>query len=163
MEVTGTLVWYYCICKREVWLMSHSIVPDQHNDNIELGRAYHEQTYQRKEKEISFGNVRFDVLLETKDCLVIGEEKKTSHFQEASKWQLIYYLNVLKSVGIEASGVLLYPKERRRVEVKLTPEAEQQLSKICEEIHTITDAPVPPAASKCKYCRKCGYEEYCWS
>lgn len=28
MEVTGTLIWYYYICKREVWLMFHQIAPD---------------------------------------------------------------------------------------------------------------------------------------
>lgn len=92
MEVNGTLIWYLNICKREVWLMSHYIVPDQQNENLDLGRFLHEQTYKRNGKEIAFGNIRFDVLLETKDKLVIGETKKTSSFSEASKWQLMYYL-----------------------------------------------------------------------
>jgi CRISPR-associated exonuclease Cas4 len=70
MEVNGTLVWYYNICKREVWLMSHHIVPDQQNDNIDFGKYLHEQTNKRKQKEILFGNVKFDVLIEKGDKLV---------------------------------------------------------------------------------------------
>ncbi|MGC8937341.1 MAG: Dna2/Cas4 domain-containing protein, partial [Candidatus Methanomethylicaceae archaeon] len=27
--ITGTLVWYFFICKREVWLMGHEITPDE--------------------------------------------------------------------------------------------------------------------------------------
>lgn len=50
MDVNGTLFWYYNICKREVWLMTHQIVPDQQNDNISFGRFLHETTYQRNKK-----------------------------------------------------------------------------------------------------------------
>jgi CRISPR-associated exonuclease Cas4 len=42
MEVNGTLVWYYSICKREVWLMSRNISPDQRDTNIDIGRFIHE-------------------------------------------------------------------------------------------------------------------------
>ena len=94
MDVNGTLFWYYNICKREVWLMTHQIVPDQQNDNISFGRFLHETTYQRNKKEILFGNVKFDVILEKGDHLVIGETKKSSRYSEASKWQLMYYLQV---------------------------------------------------------------------
>ncbi len=163
MEVNGTLVWYLNICKREVWLMSHYIVPDQQNENIDLGRFLHEQTYKRNDKEIAFGNIRFDVLLETKDKLVIGETKKTSSFSDASRWQLMYYLYILKQTGIHASGVLLYPKEKKREEVELTEEAEKQLKDMIQEVVEIRDQSAPPKPVLCKYCKKCGYEEYCWS
>lgn len=163
MDVNGTLIWYYCICKREVWLMSHNIVPDQQNEAIDLGRFLHEQSYKRNSKEIVFGNVRFDVLLETKDELVIGETKKTSSFSEASKWQLMFYLKVLKKAGILASGELLYPKEKKREEVQLTEEAELQLEQMEREIVKIMNEPQAPRPTQCKYCKKCAYEEYCWS
>lgn len=163
MDVNGTLIWYYNICKREVWLMSHNIVPDQQNENIDLGRFLHEQSYKRNSKEIVFGNVRFDVLLDKNDKLVIGETKKTSSFSEASKWQLLFYLKVLKKAGICASGVLLYPKEKKREEVELTEEAERQLEKMEQEIIKIVKEPVALRPVTCKYCKKCAYEEYCWS
>jgi len=28
-EITGTLIWYYYICPREVWLMAHELNPNQ--------------------------------------------------------------------------------------------------------------------------------------
>lgn len=163
MDVNGTLVWYYCICKREVWLMSHHIVPDQQNEAIDLGRFLHEESYKRNTKEIVFGHVRFDVLLEAKDKLVIGETKKTSSFSEASKWQLMFYLQVLKKAGILASGMLLYPKEKKREEVILTEEAESQLEKMEKEIIKIANESQALPPIQCKYCKKCAYEEYCWS
>ena len=43
MVVNGTLIWYYNICRREVWLMCRNIVPDQSDENIDYGRFMHEQ------------------------------------------------------------------------------------------------------------------------
>ncbi|BBE30401.1 hypothetical protein OSSY52_05420 [Tepiditoga spiralis] len=80
MKQTGTLIWYYKICKREVWFMSRNIIPDQYDENIDYGRFLHEQVYQKKKKEISFGRVKFDLVYKSKDKLIIGEIKKTSKF-----------------------------------------------------------------------------------
>ncbi|MBU5312824.1 CRISPR-associated protein Cas4 [Tissierella carlieri] len=163
MEINGTLMWYYKICKREVWLMSRNIVPDQKDTNIDIGRFIHETVYSRNKKEIEFGNVKFDVILNTKDELVIGETKKTSKFQEASQMQLLYYLRELKKAGINAKGVLLYPEERKRVEVELTEENILTLEKAEGEIILIIDSEVSPPVTKNKYCRSCGYREYCYA
>lgn len=163
MEINGTLIWYYNICKREVWLMSRYIVPDQENDNIDFGRFLHERSYKRNEKEISFGNIRFDVILDKKEKLIIGETKKSSSFSEASKWQLLYYLKILKKAGISASGELLYPREKKRDIVELTKENEEKLLQMENEIEIIINNSVAPLPQKCKYCKKCGYEEYCWA
>lgn len=163
MDVNGTLVWYYFICKREVWLMARNIVPDQKNENIDLGKFLHEQSYQRHKKEILFGNVKFDVILDSKEKLIIGETKKTSKYLEASKWQLLYYLKVLKNAGIEAEGVLLYPEEKKRISVVLNEESLDDLKIVTEEIYEIIKRELPPKAEKGKYCYKCGYNEYCYS
>lgn len=161
--VNGTLMWYYKICKREVWLMSRNIIPDQKDINIDIGRFIHETVYGRNKKEIEFGNVKFDVLLNTKDELVIGETKKTSKFQEASKMQLLYYLRELKKAGINAKGVLLYPEERKRVEVELTEVNILALEKAEDEIILIVSSEIPPPVIKNKYCKSCGYREYCYA
>lgn len=34
--MTGVYIWYYNICKRQVWLMAHNILPDENDDNIVL-------------------------------------------------------------------------------------------------------------------------------
>lgn len=163
MDVNGTLIWYYNICKREVWLMLRGIVPDQHNDNIEIGRFIHEHSYQRNKKEISFGNVRFDIVFESKNQLIIGETKKSSKYSKASKWQLMYYLKVLKEAGVNAKGVLLYPEERRRSEIILTSEAEEELKEMEEEIEQIGLLEFPPQFQEIHYCKNCGYRDYCFA
>lgn len=163
MEINGTLMWYYKICKREVWLMSRNIVPDQQDTNIDIGRFIHETSYGRNKKEIEFGNVKFDVLLNTKDELIIGETKKTSKFQEASQMQLLYYLRELRKANINAMGVLLYPEEKKRVEVELTGENILELEKAEDEILLIMNKETPPPIEKNKYCRSCGYREYCYA
>lgn len=163
MDVNGTLIWYYNICKREVWLMSRNIVPDQSDENIDFGKFLHEQTYKRNKKEILFGNVKFDVILNTKEKLVIGETKKTSRYSEASRWQLLYYLNVLVDAGIKAEGVLLYPEEKKRTEVTLNEETLTQLETMKNEIIEIVERSTAPKVKKCKFCYSCGYSEYCYS
>ena len=163
MEVNGTLIWYYHICPREVWLMSHSIVPDQQDDAIDYGRFLHERSYKRNKKEIAFGNVKFDVLLETGDQIVIGETKKSSTYMEASKWQLLYYLQVLEEAGIHASGMLLYPEERKRIPVELDASAEAILKTTQEAIADLQQQEKPPKVKRCRYCFHCGYREYCYS
>lgn len=163
MNVNGTLIWYYHICRREVWLMHHHIVPDQHDDNIALGRFLHETSYNRNEKEVSFGHVKFDLMMQTEDHIVIGETKKSDRYEEASRYQLLYYLSVLKEAGISASGLLLYPAQRKRVEVKLTPIEEEKLLEIIKEIDNICQEPVPPNVEVGRYCKRCGYREYCYA
>ncbi|SHI82143.1 CRISPR-associated protein Cas4 [Lutispora thermophila] len=163
MVVNGTLIWYYAICKREVWLMSRNITPDQKDTNIEIGRFLHETYYNRSKKEIEFGNVKFDVLVNTKDELVIGETKKTSKFEEASTMQLLYYIRELRRAGINAKGVLLYPEERKRVEVEFTEEKNMLLEKAEDEIGRIINDATPPPVVKNKYCKSCGYREYCYA
>jgi CRISPR-associated exonuclease Cas4 len=163
MEINGTLFWYYMICPREVWLMKRNIVPDQKDTNIDLGRFIHEVSYSRNKKEIDFGHVKFDVLISHGKEMVIGETKKSSKFQKASRMQLLYYLKVLRDAGIKANGVLLYPEEKKRVEVELDLEGELELQKVEEKIIEILILSTPPPVKKNPYCRKCGYREYCYS
>lgn len=163
MDPNGTLIWYYFMCKREVWLMARNIIPDQKDDNIDIGRFLHEQSYKREEKEISFGNVKFDVIFKNKDKLVIGETKKSSKYEEASKWQLLYYLLVLKEAGIYAEGVLLYPEEKKRVEVILTEDKINELHNVIKEISIIVLKETPELPKKKGICKKCGYREYCFA
>ena len=133
------------------------------DENIDLGRFIHENSYQRKEKEVLFGNVKFDVVFENEDKLVIGETKKTSKYENASKYQLAYYLFVLKDSGINAEGVLLYPEEKKRTKVILTKELEEELKDIIKEIEEIQEKDIPPELKKINFCKNCGYREYCYS
>ena len=46
--VGGTLIWYYFICKRQVWLISHQLTPDQDDTNIVIGRLIDRTSYGRE-------------------------------------------------------------------------------------------------------------------
>lgn len=163
MDITGTYLWYYNICKREVWLMSRGIIPDQQDENVDIGRFIHEHTYKRNDKEIAFGNVKFDVVFKSKNKIVIGETKKTSKYAEASKWQLMFYLRTLKDAGIEAEGQLLYPEEKKRTSIELTQENENILSDMCTQIEKICSMNHPLTAEKIPFCKNCAYREYCYA
>ncbi|AEG61209.1 CRISPR-associated protein Cas4 [Desulforamulus ruminis] len=161
--VSGTLVWYYYICPREVWLISHQINPDQDNDNVSLGRFIGENTYQREKKEISVGGSKIDVFHMENGQMVIGEVKKSSKYKESARMQLAFYLSELKERGIEARGELRFPKEKVREEVLMDEQTEQELERVRREILRIVYLDKPPQPRKIKFCKNCAYAEFCWS
>jgi len=163
LHVTGTLVWYYYICPREVWLMARNLVPDQDNANVDLGRFIGENTYERDKKEISVGHIKLDILRKEKGRLVVGEVKKSSKYEKSAAMQLAFYLQELKEAGVEAEGELMFPKEKKKVEVRLTPELINEIEKAKSDILRIAymEAPSPP--KKVNFCRNCAYAEFCWS
>lgn len=163
MEITGTDIWYYFICKRELWLMLHKIIPDQEDENIEIGRFLHEFYSKRGKKEIDIGSGKIDRIKKIGDRLIVQEIKKTSRFKESSFYQLLFYLYQLKKMGINAAGELLFAEEKKKETVELTEENERYLEEIIEEIKKFAYMEVPPSPKKIKYCSKCAYCEYCWA
>jgi CRISPR-associated exonuclease Cas4 len=156
VPITGTLIWYYYICKREVWLMAHHLEPDEDNPLIELGRFISDTTYKRDKKQIDLAKL-------DDEKLVIGEVKKSSTFRDAARMQLCYYLYVLRDYGIEAEGELLFPKEKKREKVILTDETIREIEGTTKEIRDIVSRELPPPAVRIGYCTNCGYREFCWS
>lgn len=161
--VTGTLIWYYYICKREVWLMAHQLEPDQDQENIQIGRIIGESTYPRDKKEIDLGNAKVDLIRTENGQLLVGEVKKSSRFKESASKQLLFYLLQLKEMGIEAKGELLFPEERDKVEILLDEAAEAEIKRAIRDIEDIVSLDKPPEVAKIKYCRNCAYNEFCWS
>lgn len=162
-SVTGTLVWYYYICKREVWLMAHQLVPDQDQESILIGKLVGENTYPRDKKEIDLGNAKVDLAKTEKGQLVVGEVKKSSRFKESASKQLLFYLLQLKEMGIDAKGELLFPEERDKLEILLDEAAEIEIKRTMRDIEAIVALDRPPEVVKIKYCRNCAYNEFCWS
>jgi CRISPR-associated exonuclease Cas4 len=104
INVNGTLIWYYYICPREVWLMSHQLTPDQDDGNMVLGRFIGENSYQREKKELAVGGSKIDVFHLENGKMVIGEVKKSSKYRKSARMQLALYLSELKERGIDAKG-----------------------------------------------------------
>ncbi|MBD1373495.1 CRISPR-associated protein Cas4 [Hazenella sp. IB182357] len=163
IDVTGTHIWYYFICQRELWLILHQIAADQEDENLDIGRFLSENTYQRNKKEVLIGNIKVDRVRKENGKLVIGEVKKTSRYLESARYQLLYYLDVLRQMGIDATGELLFPEEKKTEVVEWSIEAKQKLDHAISEIQQIAQKPVPAEPEKIKFCNKCAYREYCWA
>jgi CRISPR-associated exonuclease Cas4 len=162
-HVNGTLIWYYCICPREAWLMARQITPDEDDPNIVIGRFLHEQRYAREKKEILLDAGKMDVVKLTDEGVVVREVKKSSRYLESSRMQLLYYLKLMREHGIEARGELLFPEERKKEEVFLTAENLQKLEQTEAAILRLVNQPAPPLPKKISFCRQCAYREYCWA
>ncbi len=162
IKITGTLVWYYYICHREVWLMAHEINPETENPFLELGRLIQKESYPREKKEFKAPGMKIDLLQEQGKQLVVGEIKKSSRFVEAAKMQLVYYLWRLNQMGIEAKGELLIPRERKRIPVELTEELRRGLENALQEMQKILALQTPPPPVRIPFCRPCAYAEFCW-
>lgn len=158
-----TLIWYYYICPREVWLMAHEINPEQDNPLVEMGRVFHEYAYKREKKEISLDGMKIDLLKKGDGGYIICEVKKSSRFELPAKMQLAYSLYKLKKMGIVAKGELLIPKEKKKIEVELNDQLEQEIERAVANIKEIMNREQPPPPEKIKYCGKCAYRYFCWA
>lgn len=161
--VNGTLIWYYYICKREVWLMSRQLNPDEYDENVEWGRFLHEWRYAREKKELGFEQVKVDIAGEHDGKLLVAEVKKSSSFKKSATMQLLFYLWRLQENGIDAVGELRFPEEKRKEAVMLDESSIAELKKAVEDIRRIVAQPKPPKPEKIKYCGKCAYREFCWA
>lgn len=163
MNVIPTLIWYYYICPREVWFMSRKLEPNQESPFIEIGRLISEESYKKDRKEIHLENMIIDLLKREGEEIVIGEVKKSSRYEKAAKMQLAYYLWKLRSLGIEAKGELLFPKEKKKVTVELNDNLINELKEATVKINEIVARELPPPLVEIKFCKKCGYQELCWA
>jgi CRISPR-associated exonuclease Cas4 len=163
VKVTGTLVWYYFVCKREVWLMSREVTPFEEDDLLEIGRLIHEDSYKREKKEVDIFSMRIDVLRKQDGRLLVGEMKKSSAYLLPAKMQLLFYLYKLHKMGIFADRELLVPKERKKEKVILTDDATRKLESAIEDIRRIIALETPPPAVKTRFCSKCAYRDFCFA
>ena len=163
-SIIPTLIWYYYICPREVWLMSHEINPEQDNPLVELGRFFHDYSYKRDKKEVSLDGMKIDLIRKDEDGnYIVCEVKKSSRFELSAKMQLLYYLYRLKKMGVNAKGELLIPKERKKIKVELNDESEKEIIETVRNIRKIIDSETPPRPVRIKYCGRCAYRYFCWA
>lgn len=155
------MVQYYFTCKRELWFFSRGLQFDEENEDMLIGRLIHGESYERNWKEVTLGDVKLDVVIKG-DGIEVVEIKKSSRLEEPARWQLKYYLYLLKKAGVDAKGVMTYPREKRREEVELRDEDILALEKALEDIERVISLETPPPAKKKPYCRRCAYRDFCW-
>ena len=128
MKVNGTLINYYFHCRRQCYLHGNRLNLEDNSEQVKIGKAIHEEKAgDSKNSEIAIDNIRLDRL--TKEYLT--EVKKSDADTEAAKWQLLFYLKVLKSKGIIRKGRLEFVEKNKKDEkviiVELTEEIEKEL------------------------------------
>ena len=156
MNITGTTLNYFKLCKRKMWLSVHKLNCEQDSDLVKIGKIYHEE---QEKDSIEIDNVKLDGLKDGK----VFELKKSKKGSEGARLQVLYYIHVLKEHGIETSGVIKY-KENNRVEsIELNKESEKELFEAISEIHAILNEKKPPKAKRIKYCKMCSYNDFCFS
>ena len=160
-QISGTMFYYYFVCKRKLWFFSNGIQLEEDNEDVILGKLIDENSYSKELKHILIDNtVNIDFI---KDWKILHEVKKQKSIEEAGIWQLKYYLYFLKIRGINIEkGILDYPKLKKREEVFLSEDDEKKIKKILSEIEKITVMEKPPELEKLKICKKCAYFEYCY-
>jgi CRISPR-associated exonuclease Cas4 len=97
---------------------------------VQIGKALHEQKEEGiKNKEIEIENVKIDGL--TDKYLI--EIKKSDADVQACTYQILLYLKILKSKGIDRIGKLEFIEKNKQNKkimlVELTPEKEEELDK----------------------------------
>lgn len=163
MKINGTLVNYYFHCKRQCYLCANRLNLEDNSELVKIGKAIHEQKADESENaEISIENIRLDKI--TKEYLT--EVKKSDADINASKWQLLYYLKVLKDKGIERKGKLEFIEKKKTQNkiyyFELTDEIEKELDLHIENIEKLISGEKIPDVLNSAKCKKCSYYEYCY-
>jgi len=165
IKITGTMVAYYHICDRKLWLFSRGL--DFENiapvDNVIIGKLISEKSYKRqKYKEVHIGDASID-FIEFKDQVIVHEVKKSPKFQESHIWQVKYYIYLLKKAGFNvAGGVIHYPRQKRKIDITFNEDDTVAIKESIEGIKEIITAPTPPLPVKKVYCKNCSYYEFCY-
>lgn len=162
MRVNGTLINYYFHCKRQCYLFGNRLNLEDNSEDVKIGKAIHEEKNQSENTEIAIDNIKLDKLTEE----YLTEIKKSDADIEASKWQLILYLRVLKDKGIYRKGKLEFVEKnkgnKKIIYVELTDEVEAQLEKYIKEIEELLFQENIPECTKKPSCKKCAYFDYCY-
>lgn len=160
-KITGVMVYYYFICKRKLWYFKNDVNMEHNSELVGIGKLIDENSYGREKKSILIDEmINIDFL---KDWKIIHEVKKSKKLDEAGKWQLKYYIWILRNKGVDIEkGIIDYPKLRKREEIYLTHLEENELMGVLENIKEIINMNLPPPTINKPFCKKCAYYELCY-
>lgn len=165
MNITGTHLNYYQVCKRKLWLFANQINMEHTSDLVYEGKLIHEESYpQRSSKyeEVELNGIKVDFYDPRNK--VIHEIKKSNKVERAHELQLKYYLYIFERNGIVGvTGILEYPALRKRDTVVLSEVDRETIKMIEEEIVQIVENENCPPLAKKNICRNCSYYEFCYS
>ncbi|OLZ40949.1 CRISPR-associated protein Cas4 [Natrinema saccharevitans] len=160
-RLTGVMFQYYVVCERELWFLSRDVEIDRDTPSIVRGSDVDDSAYSDKRRDVRVdGIIAIDVL----DSGEILEVKPSSSMTEPARLQLLFYLWYLDRVtGVEKTGVLAHPTEKRRETIELTPETSAEVESAIRGIREVVTAESPPPAEGKPVCDSCAYHDFCWS
>ena len=161
--MNGTMINYYFHCKRQCYMFAHRLNLEDNSEIVKIGKAIHEDRAMNSENtEIKIENIALDKI----NSKYVTEVKKSDADVEASKWQLLYYLKILKDKGIERKGKLEFIEknktDKKIVFVELDEDTERELEKHILEIEKLLETDELPKVINKASCKKCAYYEYCY-
>lgn len=161
--INGTLMNYFFHCKRQCYLFGNRLNLEDNSEKVKIGKAIHElKAAESDNTEIAIDHIKLDKL--TKDYLT--EVKKSDADVEAARWQLLYYLYVLKQKGVERKGKLEFVEKNKTskkvVIVELDDETEMKLLEYVTQLEELLLCDEVPAPELKPGCKKCAYYEYCY-
>lgn len=161
LKITGIMFYYYFICKRKLWYFKNEIQMESNSEAVELGKLIDENTYKKDRKHIMINEtINIDFI---RDRKVIHEIKKSNSMEEASIWQIKYYLYYLKKHGVvDMEAVLDYPKLKKRFDIELLDGDEVKIEETLLEIEKIVFNKNIPNIINSKICKNCSYYEICY-
>ncbi|NWF94535.1 MAG: CRISPR-associated protein Cas4 [Candidatus Thorarchaeota archaeon] len=162
-RLNGTMVNYYVVCKRKLWLFSRNLGREQDSELVTIGKLIHESSFKRREKEeLILGRVKIDHTTRS-GRLIVHEVKKSRSHPEAARAQLHFYIWFLERLGVTCEGQLHFYGEKQREDVSLGPSERAYLEAIILDALRTIDSPSSPECQRSALCRKCAYRDYCWA
>lgn len=162
MRVNGTLMNYYFHCKRQCYLHGNRLNLEDNSEQVKIGKALHEERDKKENTEIALENIRLDKL----SSEYLTEVKKSDADVEAAKWQLLFYLKILKEKGVIRKGKLEFIEkgktDKKILYYELTDELEKELESYVSSIEILLESDEIPEVLNTSQCKKCAYYEYCY-
>lgn len=159
-KITGMMVYYYNVCKRKLWFFSNEINMEDCSEDVKIGALLDQKSYGREDKHINIDNVINIDFFGNEN--ILNEIKKSNKIEEATIWQVKYYLYYLKQRGVVITAKIDYPLLKKNVYVELTDEDEINIEAMVQDIESITDSDTAPDKLQSGICKKCAYYDLCY-
>lgn len=173
MNINATLINYYHICYRKLWLHANGITMEHTSDIVYEGKLIGEDTYpQRAEK-----NQELEITAELDNGMmasakidffdakngIVHETKKSATKEKAHVAQVKFYLYLLRKNGVKAEyGLIDYPKIRQTERVDLPEEEMVEVEKWIAAVTEIIQLESCPPTLPISKCKSCSYFDFCW-
>ena len=160
-EITGLMVYYYFVCKNKLWYFVNQIQMEQNSELVEIGKIVDDTSDENQEKHILIdNNINIDFI---KNSAILHEVKKTKAIEEASIWQVKYYMYYLERKGVKnVKAKIDFPLIKETKVIILNKEDRQAIKEVIVHIQEIINSKIPMDVEQEKKRKKCAYYDLCY-